>query len=106
MGGMQTFPFIRGGEMGYTWGQYLTSATTGRKYLALILAILEGTACYAGLLIAPVEGFGQGLFCPLGTKRAFHAVCVWFRPFLVFSSNLLIFSSNLSTLILKLKLKK
>ena len=39
---------------------------------------LEGTARLAGLLLAPAEG---------GQKRAFHAVCANFRPFLVFSSN-------------------
>ena len=32
------------------------------------LNILEGAARYAGLLLAPAEGFaqGQGFFCPLG----------------------------------------
>ena len=62
------------------------------------LNILEGTARYAGLLLATAEGFGrgQGFFCPSGKKRAFNAVCVYFRPFLVFSSNLVTFSSNLS----------
>ena len=33
MGGTLTFPFIRGGEMGYTWGLYLTSAPAHGKYL-------------------------------------------------------------------------
>ena len=51
---------------------------------------LEGTARYAGLLLAPVDGFdrGQGFFCPSDKKRAFHAICAYFRPLLVFSSNL------------------
>ena len=49
---------------------------------------LDGTARYRGLLLAPAESFGQGFFCPSGKKRAFNGVCVDFRPFLVFSSNL------------------
>ncbi len=48
--------------------------------------LLEG---YAGLLVAPAECFGQSFFCTSGKKRAFNAVCAYFRPFLVFSSNLL-----------------
>ena len=32
--------------------------------------------------------FGQGFFCPMGKKRAFHAICAYFRQLLVFSSNL------------------
>ena len=49
---------------------------------------LEGTARYAGLLLVPAEGLGRGFFCPSGKNRAFHAVSAYFRPFLVFSSNL------------------
>ena len=45
------------------------------------------SAFYAGLLQAPAEGFGPGFFCPSGKKTAFHAVCAYFRLFLVFSSN-------------------
>ena len=47
---------------------------------------LDGTARYAGLLLAPAEG--PGFLCLSGKKRAFHAVSAYFRPFLVFSSNL------------------
>ena len=32
---------------------------------------LEGMARYAGQLPAPVEGFGQGFFGPLGQERAY-----------------------------------
>ena len=43
---------------------------------------------YAGLLLAPVEGFGRGFFFPLRKKRAVNAVCAYFKQFLVFSSSL------------------
>ena len=33
------------------------------------LYVLEDTAGYAGLLLAPAEGFGRGLFCPWGKKK-------------------------------------
>ena len=50
---------------------------------------LEGTAYYAGLIIALAEGLGQGFFGPLGKKRAFYAILVFCKGyFLVFSSNL------------------
>ena len=45
--------------------------------------IFEGTACYAGLLLVPAEGFGlwPSLFCPSGKKKkAFNVVWVNFRP--------------------------
>ena len=32
---------------------------------------LEGAACYAGLLLAPAEGFGQGIFLAFGQKNIF-----------------------------------
>ena len=54
----------------------------------LLYYILEDTSRYAGLLLAPAEGFGRGFFCPLGKKRAYYAVLAHFRPFLVSSSNL------------------
>ena len=40
---------------------------------------LDFTACYAGLLLAPVEGFGlrPRLFCPFGQKKG---VCTLFLP--------------------------
>ena len=57
-----------------------------------ILLQLESTARYAGLLLAPAEGFGlslgRGFFCPRSKKITFYMVCACFRPFLVFSSNL------------------
>ena len=51
---------------------------------------LEGTARYAGLLLAPAEGFGlrPRLFLPFGQKRAYYAVLAHFWQFLVSSSNL------------------
>ena len=42
------------------------------QFLLLCLVILEGAAHYAGLLLAPAEGFGRGLF--LRKKRSFY-VC-------------------------------
>ena len=62
----------------------------GEKNVIVLLSKQEGTARYTGLLLAPAEGFGlwQRLFGPLGEKTAFHAVGAYFRPFLVFSSNL------------------
>ena len=33
MGGLVTFPYIQGAEMGYTWGVYLTNGPAGWKYL-------------------------------------------------------------------------
>ena len=50
--------------------------------------ILEDTARYAGLLLAPVEGFGRGFFCPSGKKRAYYAVLAHFWQFLVSNSSL------------------
>ena len=32
---------------------------------------LEGAARYAGLLLAPAEGFGRGLLLPFGQKKIF-----------------------------------
>ena len=40
---------------------------------------LEDTARYTGLLLAPAEGFGHGLFCPSGKKT---------HPIILFWSNL------------------
>ena len=51
--------------------------------VSCILYVLQGTARYMGLLLAPAECFN---LCK--KKSAFHAVCASFRPFLVFSSNL------------------
>ena len=39
----------------------------------LYLLKLEDTARYAGQLLTPAEGFGQGFFCPSGKKRALYA---------------------------------
>ena len=52
---------------------------------------LEDVARYAGLLLAPAEGFGlrPRLFLPFGQKkRAYYAVLAHFWKFLVPSSNL------------------
>ena len=40
-----------------------------------VLVLIDGTACYAGFLLAPKKGFGQGggFFCPT-LKRAVYAV--------------------------------
>ena len=35
----------------------------------LVLLKLEGAARYAGLLLAPAEGFGRGLFLPFWQKK-------------------------------------
>ena len=53
----------------------------------LNLLKLEDTARYAGLLLAPAEGFGRGFFCPSGKKKAYYAVLALFWRFLVSSSN-------------------
>ena len=44
---------------------------------------LKDTTRYAGLLRAPMEGFGRGFSCHSGKKRAYYAVLAHFRPFLV-----------------------
>ena len=49
---------------------------------------LEDTARYAGLLVAPAEGYGRGFFAPLGKIRAYYAVLAHFLQFLVSSSKL------------------
>ena len=44
-----------------------------RKPVHLILIyILEDLAHYVGLLLAPAEGFGRGLFLPIGQKKTLH----------------------------------
>ena len=53
----------------------------------LLLFDKEDTARYAGLLLAPAEGFVWGFFCPSGKKRACYAVMAQFWRFFVFSSN-------------------
>ena len=61
--------------------------------------LLEGTARYAGLLLAPAEGFGRarGFFCPSGKKRAFDAIghfwCLVVTS-VTFSSNLINFEKK------------
>ena len=59
----------------------------------LSLKTLEDTARYTGLLLAPAEGFGlrPRVVYPVGKTRPFYDVLVNFRPFLVSSSNLIIF---------------
>ena len=41
------------------------------------LTLLEGTARYVGLLLAPVEGFGQGFLALRAKKKAFYAVLAY-----------------------------
>ena len=48
--------------------------------------LLEGKACYASILLAPAEG----ICLPFGQKKVFHTFCVYFRPFLVFTSSSLV----------------
>ena len=55
------------------------------------LNILEEPVRYAGLLLAPAEGFGlwsRVFFALQGKKKTFYAVLANFRPFLVSSSHL------------------
>ena len=59
-----------------------------RKSDFILINALEDTARYAGLLLAPAEGFGRGFFFPSGKKRAYYAVLANFWQFLVSSSNL------------------
>ena len=47
----------------------------------IYIYILEGTARYEGLLLAPAESFGR-------RPRLFYAVFAYVRPYLVVSSNL------------------
>ena len=58
---------------------------------------LEDTARYAGLLLAPAEGFGRGFFCPLGKKKAFFML-FWpiYGNFWCPVVTVVTFSSNLS----------
>ena len=59
------------------------------------VSVLEDTARYAVLLLAPVEGFNRGFFCPWGKKRELnHVVLAHFWQFLVPSSNLSNFERN------------
>ena len=39
--------------------------------MAHLSKILDGTVRYAGLPLAPAEGLGRGIFCPLGKKKLF-----------------------------------
>ena len=63
---------------------------------------LEDTARYAGLLLAPAEGFGRGFFLPFGQKKIFLCCfCPFFGDFWCpvvamesFSSNLRNFERN------------
>ena len=52
--------------------------------------ILEDTARYVGLLLAPAEVFGlwPRFFLPFGQKKAYNAALAHFWEFLVSSSNL------------------
>ena len=63
---------------------YITHYTTSW----LLLYKLEGMACYAGLLLAPAEGFGLRPRLFLGKKRDYYAVLAHFWQFFVSSSNL------------------
>ena len=53
-------------------GEALT--TPIQLMVLLYLKPTEGSVRYAGLLLAPAEGFGQGrgLLCPLGKKKSFY----------------------------------
>ena len=67
---------------------------TTQTYIYFFFISIEDTARYAGLFLAPGEGFGRGFFCPSRKKRAYYAALANFRPFLLSSSNLGNFSSN------------
>ena len=43
----------------------------------LLYSTLEGAARYAGLLLAPAEGFGRGHFLPFGQKIKFFFGLFW-----------------------------
>ena len=66
--------------------------------LSLLKRELEDTARYAGLLLAPAEGFGlwPRLFCPSGKKRAYYAALAHFGNFWCPVVTLVTFSSYLS----------
>ena len=70
-----------------TYVSFIVLADWFKIFEVLKYAILEDTARYAGLLLPPAGGFGQGFFWPLAKKMAYYAVWGHFRPFLVFSSN-------------------
>ena len=57
--------------------------TTHLEVISPIIKELEGTARYAGFTSSSCGGFR-----PAGKKRAFYVLLDYFRPFLVFSSNL------------------
>ena len=54
--------------------EHVTSPKSWMSLFFLPSYVLEGAACYAGLLLAPAEGFGRGLFLPFGQKKVFY-VC-------------------------------
>ena len=69
---------------------------------------LEDTTRYAGLFLAPAEGFGlwaKAFLILWGKKRPYYAVLANFRRFLVSSSNHGNFCSNLSNWRRKLREK-
>ena len=68
---------------------------------------LDGTARYAGFLLAPAEDFGRRFFGPLGKKWVFfYAVLAHFKPFWCSEVTLVICSSNISNIKQKFKKKK
>ena len=63
----------------------------GARWLFLAIRITRRYSPLRGLyfqLLRRASASGRGFFCPSGKKRAFYAVLAYFRPFLVFSSNL------------------
>ena len=48
---------------------HLLQEGSGEEVGLTVLKQLEATASYTGLLLAPMEGFGQSCSCPLGKKR-------------------------------------
>ena len=63
---------------------------------------LDGTARYAGFLLAPVESFGSQprFFCPLGINKKKYLVNFWGSVVtsVTFRSNLSSFEKNLQNL--------
>ena len=60
----------------------LTPLPPGPTYFFCKLILPEYTARYAGLLLAPAEGFGWGFFCTSGKKNlsVCHCVKFFFKP--------------------------
>ena len=79
-------PYLTPYSTPYSPTYSLSSQLFQRFRTAELWYSLEGTARYAGQLLA--LAFGRGHFCPSGKTGAYYAVLGHFRQFLVISSNL------------------